>query len=71
MATGAVGARAASTALALPVVLSCRSIHHNSVDVAAKQRTCPIFNLHEFIMHIWNGSKLKETKKEAILYIYK
>lgn len=37
MTTGAVCAAAASTALALAIVLSSRSIHHNSVAVAATQ----------------------------------
>lgn len=37
MTTGAVCAAADSTALALAIVLSSRSIHHNSVAVAARQ----------------------------------
>ena len=43
MATGAVCAGAACTALALPITLGCWSIHHNRVDVAAKPDTHQIF----------------------------
>ena len=38
MATGAVGTSAASTALALPIVLSSWNIHDNSLDVAVKTK---------------------------------
>jgi hypothetical protein len=39
IATGAVCAGAVCAALALPILLGCWSIHHNRVDVAAKQDT--------------------------------